>query len=104
MCYLVSRQTIEVIWAKPIPIPHLDSVGPSFWKLAKEFVQVSNKVPPVLVIAHPEPGKLEHQQADAGANRFAWSQKRLGEQFRIEEVLIGLAGLVTEAGQVWRTS
>ncbi len=51
----------------------------------------------MLVVARPESGDLEHQPADPGAHGLAGRQERFPEQVCVEEVLVGLSGLLAEA-------
>src|SRR5260370_26735243 len=60
MGHLVPGEALEIIWPEPCPISHLDPIRPALRQGTKEFVQISDKIPTVLVIGGPEPGKLEH--------------------------------------------
>ena len=79
---------------------HLDAVGPALRELAQEPVEVGDEVTAMRVVGRPEPGKLEHQEADGRSDGLAGLQERLRKQIRVQEILVGLASLLAEPVQV----
>ena len=93
---LMPGEALEVFRLEPIPISHLHPIRPAFRELPQELVQVGDEVAAMLVVCRPEPRELEHEQPNIGTHGLARLDKRLHEQFGVEEILIGLTGLPAE--------
>ena len=53
----------------------------------------------MLVVGRPEPGKLEHQEADGRADGLARLRERIHEQLGVQKVFVGLPGLLAEIAE-----
>ena len=63
-------------------------------------VEVGNEIAAMFVIRGPEPGKLEHEDADFGADFFAWFQECVREEVGVEEVRVRVACFGAETGEI----
>ena len=73
----VPDETGEIIRLQPFVVPHFHGVGPACGQGGQELVEVGNEVAAMLIVAGIKSGKLEHQQTDLSAERFAGFEERI---------------------------
>src|SRR5262249_23556262 len=61
----------KVIRLQKILVPNLDSIRPASWKIAQEYIEISDEVPATCIVAWIKLREFEEQYTDVPTKGFA---------------------------------
>ena len=100
MGYAMPLKNGKVILMQKMFVADFNAIGPALGKLAQEPIQGGSEIATEFKITKIEPGEFKKQDPNFFSKRFTRLEKIGSEEFRVEEVVIRLAGSQPEAWEI----